>query len=399
MSFTAAGSIIQTDSTSLSLNLQTVGNLVLFEVLSDNGAPCAGITGGGCSWTLLGTPIAGSVNSGWEAVIFAGTVMTTGSSTATLSFNGSPSTIRAAGQEFHSSLGSWTLDQQGTRDSAGTTALPSLTPTVAGELYFGYFFDVTPSVVGSTSGYTYSPDIHSNSMVFNPSCNGATQSPTMGDTGSTFGVAVLIREGSNFTAIGGIIQTDTSSLSLTPQIVGDLIVFEVLTDNSAPCTSISGGGCTWTRASATLAGSVNGGREAVVFIGIVTATGSATATLSFSGTPSNIRAAGQEFHTPTTNWTLDQQGALDNAGTSALPVLTPARSAELYFGYFFNNNAATMGSTSGYTYGLDIHNNGMLFNTYCNGMQSPTMGDTANAFGLSVIIQAPTVGTTAFILW
>jgi len=222
----------------------------------------------------------------------------------------------------------------------------------------------------------------------------------VGDTTNTFGLAVLIREGSNFTAVGNIIQADTSSLSLNPQNVGDLIVLEVLTDNSAPCTSISGGGCTWNRVSATIAGLVNGGREAVVFFGTVTATGSATATLSFSGTPSSIRAAGQEFRSSVGTWTLDQQSTLDNSGTSALPALTPVGSGELYFGYFFDSNAVAAGSTAGYTYNSDIHNNGVIFNQSCSSArQSPAMGDSTNTFGLAVIIQTPTVGNTAYLVF
>ncbi|HSX06188.1 MAG TPA: hypothetical protein VLG92_00520 [Candidatus Saccharimonadia bacterium] len=398
MSFTAVGSIIKTDVSTVSLSPQTVGNLIVLEVLTDNSATCTSISGGGCSWTLLGTIIDGSVNGGSEATVFTGTVSTTGSATATLSFNGTPATIRAAGQEFHSSVGTWTLDQQGTLDSSGTSALPSLTPAQSGELYFGFFFDSNANVAGSTSGYTYGVDSHNNGVAFNPSCSGSTQSPTMGDANNTFGLSVLIREGSNFTAVGDIIQADTSSLSLSPKNIGDLIVLEVLTDNSAPCTSISGGGCTWTLASATATGIVNGGRKAAVFFGAVTATGSATATLSFSGTPSNIRAAGQEFRTPTNNWTLDQQGTLDSSGTDTLPSLTPVRSGELYFGYFFNSGAVWIGTTTSYSYNEDIHNNGMLFNTFCSGsMQSPTMRDTTNSFGLAVIVQTPTVANTAFL--
>ncbi len=400
MAFTTVGSIIQTSTSTLSLSPQAVGDLILLEVITDNSAFCASISGGGCIWTPVGSIASGSVNTGDEAAIFVGTVTATGSASATLSFNGTPSNIRAAGQEFRSSIGTWTLDQQGTLDSAGTNALPSLTPGGSGELYFGYFFDSNAAVAGSTSGYTYTLDSHNNAMVFNPSCSGSAQSPIMGDSTNTFGLAVLLREGSNFTAVGNIIQADTSSLSLNPQRVGDLIVLEVLTDNSAPCTSISGGGCTWTRVSATIAGVVNGGREAVIFFGTVTATGSATATLSFSGTPSSIRAAGQEFDAPTTSWTLDQQGTLDNSGTSALPALTPVGPGELYFGYFFNSGAAAEGSTAGYTYNVDIHNNGMIFNQSCSGSrQSPAMADTANIFGLSVLVQTPTVANTAFLVF
>jgi len=204
----------------------------------------------------------------------------------------------------------------------------------------------------------------------------------------------------SFTTVGSIIQTSTSTLSLSPQTIGDLIVLEVITDSTAPCTNVSGGGCSWTPVGATVAGSVNTGNEAAIFIGTVTATGSASATLSFNGSPSIIRAAGQEFRSSVGTWTLDQQSTLDNSGTSALPALTPVGSGELYFGYFFDSNAVAAGSTAGYTYNSDIHNNGVIFNQSCSSArQSPAMGDSTNTFGLAVIIQTPTVGNTAYLVF
>ena len=49
-----------------------------------------------------------------------------------------PSGYQTQAKEFHSSVGSWSLDKSGTIDSAGTANWPSLTPAGTGELYWGY---------------------------------------------------------------------------------------------------------------------------------------------------------------------------------------------------------------------------------------------------------------------
>ena len=195
MSFSAVGSIVQTSSTSLSLNPQNVGDLILVEVLCNTSAYCVSISGGGCTWTQVGTTLVGSTNVSWTASVFAGKVTATGSATATLTLNGSPSNLRVAGQEFSTTVGTWTLDSQGNLDNAGTSALPSLTPAGSGELYFGFFFNASTASAGSTSGYTYTADSHGNDMVYNAACSGSTQSPTTGDSGNAIGVAVLMKEG------------------------------------------------------------------------------------------------------------------------------------------------------------------------------------------------------------
>lgn len=195
MSFAAVGSIVQTSTSSLSLNPQNVGDLFLVEVLANSSASCTSISGGGCTWTQVGTTLVGSVNASWTASVFAGKVTAAGSATATLTLSGSPSNLRVAGQEFSTTAGTWVLDSQGNLDNAGTSALPSLTPAGSGELYFGFFFNVSNASAGSTSGYTYTADSHGNDMIYNPACTGAIQSPTTGDSGNAIGIAVLMKEG------------------------------------------------------------------------------------------------------------------------------------------------------------------------------------------------------------
>ena len=189
-------------------------------------------------------------------------------------------------------------------------------------------------------------------------------------------------------AVGNIVQTDTGSLNLSPQNVGGLFLVEVICvgTTSDYCTGISGGGATWSQVGTRLIGTANT-NTAALFAGKVTATGPATATLNFNNTPPAIRCAGQEF-SPVTAWTLDLQGNLDGPGTNAMPTLNPSKPNELYFGYEYDSGSATAGSTPGYTYEVDVHGNGLLFNPNCGAnAQTPTWASSACVFGIAVLIK------------
>lgn len=196
MSFAAVGSLIQGTTSSLSLSPANVGDLILIEVInaSNNTVHCSGVSGGGCTWTQLGTVATGVTNSR-TAVVFAGKVTATGSATATITWSGTaPANIRITGHEYFSSVGVWAIDQQGMLDSAGTATMPSLTPAGAGELYFAYELDSGTAVVGSTTGYSYAVDAHSNGVAWNAVCTASAQAPSFGDSTCTFGLAVLVKE-------------------------------------------------------------------------------------------------------------------------------------------------------------------------------------------------------------
>ena len=193
MTFTAVGSLVDTTTTTLAVNPTKVGNFYLVEVIANGGTVyCNAISGGNCTWTLL-TSFKGHNNTIYASV-FTGVATATGSANATLAFSGSTPTFEAVGQQFSSSLGSWAMTASGTLDlTTGTNTWPSLAPDGSGTLYFGFSYDSGTATAGSTPGFTY--DVYQgDGIAFNPGCGSGTQAPVWGDSGSFFGIAVLLQE-------------------------------------------------------------------------------------------------------------------------------------------------------------------------------------------------------------
>lgn len=200
MTWSAVGSWLGVSTSSLTMNNQAVGNLLIVEVInfSNSTVWATGLTGGGATWVQAGTRLIGSSNTN-TAVVFFGTVTATGSATTSVTWSGAtPSLYGIAGQEFHSTVGSWVLDQQGSIDqpaaSGGTWA--SLTPSVAGELYFGYAADGSAASAGSTTGFIWnsSVDTLNDGAAYNVSCANAATAPVWRDVDQEFGIMVLVRE-------------------------------------------------------------------------------------------------------------------------------------------------------------------------------------------------------------
>jgi len=196
MTWTASGTIISTTSSSLTVNPAATGNLVLAEVISLSATVYAtSISGGNCTWTQVGSRLTDSGET-ISAVLFAGKATSTGSASASISWSGAtPGIIRIAGQQFHSSAGAWALDgSQGNLDNFGSNSnWPTLTPSSAGELYFGYVFNESSATAGATSGFTYQTDPDANGLGYALSVSSA-YTPVWGDTGENFGICVLMQE-------------------------------------------------------------------------------------------------------------------------------------------------------------------------------------------------------------
>ncbi len=400
MPFSSVGSIILCSGTTFTVSPQSVGNLILMEVITfSQSVYCTGISGGGCTWQQIGpvyaggdvTPAAGS----FSAVMFAGKVTATGSATATLSLNGTAPTIRGAGHEFSSSAGAWTFDVQGVVDTGGGTAsFPSLTPAGAGELYFGYAIDQFNGTNGSTTGYTYGQDAHGNNWLYNPNCTSSAQAPTTGDSENIFGLAVLVRSVSAlslFSPVGGwqFIEPATGNTALNFADAGDLVLAVILSSPSTVwCTGISGGGVgTWTQIGTVVQGTANNW-AGVIFEGTVTSPGAATCTLTFNGSPTSEHSRFQEFAVPAAGWQLDTWGAIDNTGTADWASLNASSSGEVYYGYATNRGNSIAGSQSGFAYEIDGDANGISYNYNCGpGSIQAVWGDTGQAFGLMVLIK------------
>jgi hypothetical protein len=211
---------------------------------------------------------------------------------------------------------------------------------------------------------------------------------TTDGSNQTFTTSATSSSGGAFTAVGGLIQGTSLTPSVTAHAAGDIILLHVITDGNAPPTGISGGGATWTQVGTTLQGSVNSGFSAAVYEGTVTAAGTATATVTTSGTPSGVRIAGQEYN-PGSGQTgvLVSQANLDVSGTSTGPSITPTGSNELYSFYGFDTGTGTAGSTPGYTYEIDDNGNPYVFDP-ASPTQPPVFGDSGVAFGIAVLMES-----------
>lgn len=173
------------------------------ENFSNKTVTATALSGGGCNWTLIGTKL--GVTNNYTVSLFLGTISATGTQTASVTWSGTaPASWAYGSQMFHSTVGSWVVDKQGSLDSAGTNAWASLTPAASGALYWGLCVDSGSCVQGSTSGYIYnqSLDTANNGGAYNLNCAGGTATnPVWGDSGQALGMMILLAEGSSGPAV------------------------------------------------------------------------------------------------------------------------------------------------------------------------------------------------------
>lgn len=203
MTWTAPGSWLFANSTALSVSNQATGNLLLVGVTntSNNTVWCTGLSGGGATWAAFGVKFAASTTLAEYFTVFAGTVTATGAGTVTPSWSGTaPAGYHLDGHEFSSSVGSWSLDSQGTVDAV-TGNWASLTPAGSGELYFGFEDNTGAASAGTTSGYVYSVNASGGGRAYNLSCAGGVATfPVWADPADgRAGIMVLVREGTGGT--------------------------------------------------------------------------------------------------------------------------------------------------------------------------------------------------------
>jgi hypothetical protein len=189
--FTPVGGLIQGASLTPSVTAHAAGDVILLHVITEGNAPPTGISGGGATWTQVGSTLRGSVNSGFSAAVYEGTVTAAGTARATVTTSGSPSAVRIGGQEYNPGSGqAGVLVSQANLDVSGTSTGPSITPTGSNELYSFYGYDTDTGSAGSTPGYTYELDSNGNVYAFDPAS--PAQPPVFGDSDVAFGIAVLM---------------------------------------------------------------------------------------------------------------------------------------------------------------------------------------------------------------
>jgi hypothetical protein len=295
---------------------------------------------------------------------------------------GSASSVTSSGAILHGTVnpeGAATTFQFQYGTSTGYGSTVPATPASAGS--GGSATAVSVGLSGLTAGTTYD---------YRLVATNATGTTIGGN--QTFTTSATSPAGV-FTPVGGFIYDTSLTPSLTTHALGDVILLHVTTEGNAPPTGISGGGAVWRQIGTTLTGSVNSGFSAAVYEGTVTATGTAQATITTSGTPSAVRFAGQEYN-PGTGQTgiLVSQANLDVTGTKTGPTITPTAGNELYSFYGFDTDIGSPGSTPGYTYDFDDYGNPYAFNP-ASPSKPPTFGDSNVAFGIAVLMQSAPVGS------
>jgi hypothetical protein len=184
-----------------------------------------------------------------------------------------------------------------------------------------------------------------------------------------------------FSAVGSPIDANSTTFSVSPVSVSNFILVIVLdTFGTANPTGITGGNCTWTQLGSGFSGNVYMNWAGAIFVGTPQATGSATATVVWNGTPANTRGDGMEFSS-THGWALDTQGFIDSTGTNTW-------AGELYFGYCWDSGSASAGSTPGFNYFPDSRGNGVGYNVNCTAAaQAPVWGDAGFTSGMMILIK------------
>ena len=159
---------------------------------------------------------------------------------------------------------------------------------------------------GHITSYTYDTYGDRISTTTYPDAGAAAVSATNSADHFTYGDII--------SAVGSLADDDgtgVTTLSVSPQHVGDLVALSVrVSSSSISVSSISGGGVsTWTRQrEGPYSG--YGGNDFEIWTGVVSSTGSSTVTVSFSGSVASdgVELTGQEFSAASgssTTWGLD----------------------------------------------------------------------------------------------
>jgi len=180
-------------TSSFSLTPAGVGHLIVVGIINNDNATvyATALSSSNVTWTpvthVLGT---GSVNTG---NLFIGQVTAASAATVTITWSGTAPNSYITGQEYASSVGSWALGPFTVLNSAGTNTWSSLTAN-AGDLYVGYCNDSGAAVAGTTPGFTWGIDGHSNGFGYRLSCASGANAPVWGDSGHTVGCMTIVQE-------------------------------------------------------------------------------------------------------------------------------------------------------------------------------------------------------------
>ena len=204
------------------------------------------------------------------------------------------------------------------------------------------------------------------------------------------------------TAVGSTWQVraaNVRTLSVSPTALGDCIVLSIkINPNTLVVRGVAGGGVTtWTRIAGPYSYTSPGTHVLELWLGQVTATGSATITVDADNGGATDDLMAQQFTAGSgVAWSLDdaQSGNLYNSTSSATvncPTLTATLVGELYFARAIcSQMGLTSGQTAGYTVVLDGNNNILMWNPNVSGSQSPIAKQSASGTSrvLAALVQA-----------
>lgn len=191
----------------------------------------------------------------------------------------------------------------------------------------------------------------------------------------------------------------TSTLAASPTATNNIMVAASLVNNTARTATLSGGGCTdWQRV-----GSVYADTFYIcnweIWIGRIITTGASTMTWTWNGSvaATNVSVFNQEFgSTVPCIWSGDVSAGRTNGTTSTTvtcPTVAPTSGDnELYFGLMYHGSTATAGSTTGFTYKVNLSTDvgSIVYNPTVSASSAPTFtqSPTNQSAGIAALIEA-----------
>lgn len=198
--------------------------------------------------------------------------------------------------------------------------------------------------------------------------------------------------------------TSVTTVTVSPASKGNLLVLFSHATNNVTITGVSGGGVTnWTKVTSNTNTTGQGNNE--MWRGVVTTTGSATATVTYSAAAGVNEIAAQEFTMGSASgtWAIDTSGTAINSGNQTAinyPALTPASSSELYTGYAWSQYTMSAGTTPGFTY---VATSGGKFTSYDKNVTGGTSinptatQSTAGNYNAIAAVVAAYAGTSVIV--
>lgn len=224
----------------------------------------------------------------------------------------------------------------------------------------------------------------------------------------------------NAITLSGVVGTDafttanTSITGMSPTTIGNcMFVVTRVQSQTVGITSMSGGGCAvWDKVGTFSSASGGGTAETIdLWVGVVTATGAATLTLTPSASIAALQTSAiwQQFTVSgvaaNTSWVAELAATVSNTASTNItyPSLTPTGPNRLYLGFSEPNGTPnTTGATAGYTAQVDtnaVANRGQLITnpTLTSGVAAAPVGTqatSATSIACAVLLVATNPDTT-----